>query len=125
MGCRTLSGGSRPSGGLEQTRYQGNKRPHVSPTPGAEGLSTARGIGTASVRHAVWAGVVVLMLLLPAGVAWGRKASIPVLPAERNRAVGLSPLPSSARPAETVPRTSPVREDGGYASLDPIAAVYL
>jgi len=31
-------------------------------------------IKTASVLHAVWASVVVLMMLLPAWVAWGPKA---------------------------------------------------
>jgi hypothetical protein len=39
-------------------------------------------IKTASALHAVWASVVVLMLLLPAWVAWGPKASLPVLPLE-------------------------------------------
>jgi uncharacterized protein (TIGR03435 family) len=82
-------------------------------------------IKAASVRHAVWAGVVVLMLLLPAWVAWGPKASIPVLPPERSSAIELLPPPSPAGLAEPSPRTSPVREDGGYASLDPIAAIYL
>jgi bla regulator protein BlaR1 len=37
-------------------------------------------IKTASVLHAVWASVVVLMMLLPAWVTWGPKASLPVLP---------------------------------------------
>ncbi len=39
-------------------------------------------IRVASVLHAVWAGVVVLMLLLPAWVAWGPRASLPVLPSQ-------------------------------------------
>ena len=42
-------------------------------------------IKTASVLHAVWASVVVLMMLLPAWVAWGPKASLPVLPSRVRR----------------------------------------
>jgi uncharacterized protein (TIGR03435 family) len=82
-------------------------------------------IKTASVLHAVWAGVVILMLLLPALVAWGPKASLPVLPPERSPVIELLPPPSPAGLAETAPRISPVRQDGGYTSLDPIAAIYL
>src|ERR1700689_5434799 len=40
-------------------------------------------IKTASARHTVWAGVVVVMLLLPAFLLWGPKASLPVLPKAR------------------------------------------
>ncbi|MBZ5632249.1 MAG: TIGR03435 family protein [Acidobacteriia bacterium] len=43
-------------------------------------------IKTASARHAVWASVVVLMMLLPAWVAWGPKAPLPVLPPEAGSA---------------------------------------
>ena len=82
-------------------------------------------IKTASVLHAVWAGVVVLMLLLPAWVAWGPKASLPVLPPDRTPVIALLPPPLPAGLADATPRTSPVREDRGYASLDPIAAIYL
>ncbi len=43
-------------------------------------------VRTATARHAAWAGVVVLMLLLPLWTAWGPKASVRVLPPlpERN-----------------------------------------
>jgi bla regulator protein BlaR1 len=81
-------------------------------------------IKTASVQHAVWAGVVVLMLLLPAWVAWGPKASIPILRSDRAPAVVLLPPPS---PVELVSRTpsspasvpvrSPAREGGGYVAI--------
>jgi uncharacterized protein (TIGR03435 family) len=37
-------------------------------------------VRTASARHAAWSGVMLAMLLLPAWVAWGPKASLPVLP---------------------------------------------
>lgn len=37
-------------------------------------------IRTAAARHAAWAGVMLAMLLLPAWIAWGPKASLSVLP---------------------------------------------
>jgi len=76
-------------------------------------------IKTASVLHAVWAGVVVLMLLLPAWVAWGPKASIAILPPERSPAIEILPPPLPAGLADETPQTSPVpgpaREGGGYS----------
>ena len=56
-------------------------------------------IKTASVLHAVWASVVVLMMLLPVWVAWGPKASLPVLPPQATGSIALveqvpSPLPA-------------------------------
>jgi TonB family protein len=35
-----------------------------------------------AIRHALWTGVLILMLLLPALVAWGPNAPLPVLPTE-------------------------------------------
>jgi uncharacterized protein (TIGR03435 family) len=72
-------------------------------------------IKTASVLHAVWAGVVVLMMLLPAWVAWGPKAPLPVLPSRATAATELvervpPPLPAGLE----VRSAAPVREDGGY-----------
>ena len=81
-------------------------------------------IKTASVLHAVWAGVVVLMLLLPAWVAWGPKASLPVLPPNRTAAVVILPAPVPAGVVSTTP-ASPIPQDGGPAPLNPIAAIYL
>ena len=79
-------------------------------------------IKAASVLHAVWASVVVLMLLLPAWVAWGPRASLPVLPPERVLTLpDLVPPPSPAGLAETAKRTGPVpspaRQGGGYTLL--------
>jgi len=81
-------------------------------------------IKTASVLHAVWTGVVVLMLLLPAWVAWGPKASIPVVPPERSLAIELLPPTSpaglvSTTPARLVysPAPSPAREGRGYIAI--------
>lgn len=48
-------------------------------------------IKAASARHAVWASVVVLMLVLPAWVAWGPKASIAILRPDRTPVVALLP----------------------------------
>jgi bla regulator protein BlaR1 len=82
-------------------------------------------VKAASARHAVWAGVVVLMMLLPAWVAWGPKASLPVLPSQAHAAkapVDYVPPPLPAGRAETAPRTSPGREDGGYPV---VPAIYL
>jgi hypothetical protein len=39
-------------------------------------------IESAVVRHAAWVGVIIIMLLLPALVTWGPKASLRVLPPE-------------------------------------------
>jgi bla regulator protein BlaR1 len=57
-------------------------------------------IKTASARHTVWFGVVVAMLLLPAWLAWGPKASLPILPrAPEERTAIAAPMPSSDVPA--------------------------
>src|SRR5690242_13100738 len=81
-------------------------------------------IKTVSVLHAVWAGVVFLMMLLPAWVAWGPRASIPVLRPDPAPAVMLlpPPLPAgliSTAPASpvSIPVRSPAREGGGYAAI--------
>jgi bla regulator protein blaR1 len=81
-------------------------------------------IKTASVLHAVWASVVVLMLLLPAWVAWGPRASIPVLAPERSLAIELLPPPLPAGLVSTTPASpvsipvrSPAREGGGYLAI--------
>ena len=58
-------------------------------------------IKPASVLHAVWASVV-LMLLLPAWVAWGPKAPLPVLPPELGRTTTMVALP-----VVDVPSTAP------------------
>jgi bla regulator protein BlaR1 len=71
-------------------------------------------IKTASVLHAVWASVVVLMLLLPAWVGWGPKASIPVLPPDQSPAIELLPPSLPTGLVDATPHTSPVREDRGY-----------
>ncbi len=70
-------------------------------------------IKTASARHAVWASVVVVMMLLPAWLAWGPKASLPVLPpAPMQTAVALpvmdAPIaaPVATNSASTEPQPS-------------------
>jgi hypothetical protein len=47
----------------------------------------------AAVSHAVWAGVVVVMLLLPAWLAWGPKAYLRVLPNVTNRSPAVAGVP--------------------------------
>jgi hypothetical protein len=44
-------------------------------------------IGRAAAQHAVWVGVLFAMLLLPAWIAWGPKAGLPLLPAPDGPAV--------------------------------------
>ncbi len=55
-------------------------------------------IKTASARHAVWTGVVLMMLLLPAFLTWGPRASLPVL-SGATRQTAVSVLPVVDRPA--------------------------
>jgi hypothetical protein len=47
---------------------------------GTAGVLRVLRVKTAGARHAAWAGVVVLMLSLPAWTAWGPKASVRLLP---------------------------------------------
>ena len=68
-------------------------------------------IKAASARHAVWAGVVLVMLLLPAFLSWGPKVSLPLLP-RRTRAITVgTPLvlsPRSHTPPVQVQTPKPV-----------------
>jgi beta-lactamase regulating signal transducer with metallopeptidase domain len=52
-------------------------------------------IESAVVRHATWSGVVVIMLLLPALVTWGPKASFPVLSPDPKQGASLTSTPSA------------------------------
>jgi hypothetical protein len=82
-------------------------------------------IKTASVLHAVWASVVVLMMLLPVWVAWGPKAPIPVLPSQATTAIAPLDLVPPPSPAGLPQRsTSPVRQDGGYVLPDALTVIY-
>ncbi|MGH9647380.1 MAG: M56 family metallopeptidase [Bryobacteraceae bacterium] len=81
-------------------------------------------IKTSAVLHAVWASVVVVMMLLPAWVAWGPKASLPVLPPDRTPVVTFLPPPSPAGRVSTIlarpissPDPSPARKGGGYVAI--------
>src|SRR5579863_917544 len=50
-------------------------------------------IKAASARHAVWAGVVMVMLVLPLWTAWGPKTALPVLaPQPRHAEIAVAPL---------------------------------
>ena len=62
-------------------------------------------IRTAAAQHAVWVGVLVAMLLLPAWLAWGPKAGVPVLPARDEFAVAVV---TDAVPAPTVSMDLPI-----------------
>jgi beta-lactamase regulating signal transducer with metallopeptidase domain len=59
-------------------------------------------IESAVVRHAAWVGVIIIMLLLPALVTWGPKASLRVLPPETEQSAMPAPsvLEPSAMPVE-------------------------
>jgi bla regulator protein BlaR1 len=86
-------------------------------------------VKTASARHAVWAGVVLVMLLLPAFLNWGPKASLPLLPREvRETAVGIPPVVTSGpyTPAVQVPKAKPApREAFVWSWKAFFAGVYL
>ena len=85
-------------------------------------------IKTASVLHAVWASVVVLMMLLPAWVAWGPKAPLPVLPSQvgQNATAQFDPLLLPLSGELPQHPTSPVREEGGYSLREyAIPGIYL
>src|SRR5580692_9849443 len=50
-------------------------------------------IKAASARHAVWAGVVIVMLALPGWTVWGPKAALPVLAQQPRQAqIAFAPL---------------------------------
>src|SRR5213075_1104129 len=84
-------------------------------------------IKTASVLHAVWASVVVLMMLLPVWVAWGPKASLPVLPPQATAVITpLVDVPPPLPAGLEARSPSPVREDGGYSlRVNAISGIYL
>src|SRR5579884_2329302 len=46
-------------------------------------------ITTAAAQHAVWTGVLLAMLALPAWISWGPKAALPVLPAQGEPAAAM------------------------------------
>lgn len=80
---------------------------------------------TAAACHKIRAGAVVLMLLLPAWMAWGPKAPLPVLQPQAGQ-TAFVPLSrqSPAGPMETATGTSPVREDGGYPLPVAVTTIY-
>jgi TonB family protein len=64
-------------------------------------------IESAALRHATWAGVVVIMLLLPALVTWGPEASLRVLPPEtRESATPLGPTAGDPSVVAAEPRAA-------------------
>jgi bla regulator protein BlaR1 len=66
-------------------------------------------IKTASARHAAWSSVVVVMLLLPAWIAYGPKAPLPILPREAGqRAVTTLPVVDFPVSAPVQAHTAPV-----------------
>jgi hypothetical protein len=75
-------------------------------------------IRLAAAQHAVWAGVLMAMLVLPVWMSWGPKAALPVLPARGEPAVAMSAAPVSlADPAPMVamsesPATKPAIWNG-------------
>jgi bla regulator protein BlaR1 len=80
-------------------------------------------IRTASVRHAVWSGVIFAMLLLPAFLAWGPRASLPILPRspEQRTAVAISipvvNMPAATEPTRSAPAQSPGTSPNWFAIL--------
>jgi bla regulator protein blaR1 len=60
------------------------------------------GIRAAAAQHAVWVGVLVVMLLLPLWILWGPKAALAVLPARDASPKVMTAPSTSADPAATV-----------------------
>jgi bla regulator protein BlaR1 len=83
-------------------------------------------IKAASARHAVWASVVLVMLALPVWVAWGPKATLPVLPQAATTTVPPDNAPPPLPAGLPQRSASPVREDWGYNSREyAIPGIYL
>src|ERR1700722_18954662 len=57
----------------------------------------------AAARHRAWAGVAVLMMLLPVWTAWGPKASLRVLPAGSTEAANRPTRPPETFSASALP----------------------
>ncbi len=75
-------------------------------------LSAMR-IKTASGRHAVWTGVVFVMLLLPAWLAWGPRASLPVLPRAS------APHTATAMPMVGASEAAPIERHASFLTSSP------
>jgi len=73
-------------------------------------------IKAAAARHAVWAGVVAAMMLLPGWMAWGPKAPLPVLP----------PAAKAAAPVEMRVVEVPVvpRAETPSTSVEPLSSTW-
>jgi len=89
-------------------------------------------ITTAAAQHAVWTGVLVVMLALPAWISWGPKAALPLLPARGGPAALMSASSAaivdsaSDAPVRTGVSASVPRASGGTKSRDLIwVGVYL
>ena len=77
-------------------------------------------VASPSIRHAAWTGVTLMMLSLPALVAWGPDASVRLLPADVSDAWTIAPSPAGAAAAartgtaRTVTPPAPVEGDAGW-----------
>src|ERR1700689_4176433 len=66
------------------------------------------GVKAARVRHAVWAGVVVLMLALPVWTAWGPRAVVRVLKPATAPTISRSTISTGAVSAQALPQEFPM-----------------
>jgi bla regulator protein blaR1 len=85
-------------------------------------------IKMAAARHAIWTGVTLAMLLLPAFAMWGPKAPLPVLPrAAVSTPVVILPASDHAVAALAIPRTpqQPLANNRGKYRALIIPALYL
>ena len=94
---------------------------------GTAGVLRLLRVKTAGARHAAWAGVLILMLLLPVWTAWGPRAAMRVLPPTAASAANLpipfsAPVPMAAT-AAAVP--TPSRPPSVWSWRTALAAVYL
>lgn len=82
-------------------------------------------IRPAAAQHAVWTGVLALMLLLPWWIAWGPKATLPVLAARPQPPILLQAAPLAAVAAlhEAIPPAPPPRPN--WTWRDACLGIYL
>ena len=82
-------------------------------------------IRTAAAKHGAWAGVLTVMLLLPAWLEWGPKASLPVLPARPAEVVSYAPASEVLDAIETAPVATAKTSSPAWSGFQVFLDVYL
>jgi len=82
-------------------------------------------VKSAGARHAAWAGVLVLMLLLPAWMAWGPRAAVRLLPAAPATAAAVPIVLAAPLLPADAPSPVPAVRSAPWDWATCMAAVYL